>query len=226
MGDSQKSRQIASAYLTAKSYVLTMGFEDEIGWQESLCLEEVTEQDFMREAAWVILCSGMRERVIRRIFPSISSAFSDWESTEAILSRRDECQCSALQFFRHERKIAAIFQVVEYLASEGIAGVRRRLKDSGPAFLERFSFIGPATSLHLAKNLGLMVAKPDRHLVRIASNLGYGDIQKLCSDIARITLDSVPVVDLVLWRYATLEPDYLSLFITRDDHSELHTSTS
>ena len=38
-----------------------------------------TESDLLREAAWVILCSGFREAVIRRMFDFISLCFCDWE---------------------------------------------------------------------------------------------------------------------------------------------------
>lgn len=60
------------------------------------------------------------------------------------------------------------------------------------------------------KNLGIQVAKPDRHLVRIAQNYGFNDVQKFCSSISEKTNDPVSVVDLVLWRYATLDREYLS----------------
>jgi len=71
-----------------------------------------------------------------------------------------------------------------------------------------FDYIGPVTCFHLAKNLGVDVVKHDRHLVRYASYMGFRDATELCEMISRITGDRVAVVDLVLWRFATLMPAY------------------
>lgn len=70
--------------------------------------------------------------------------------------------------------------------------------------LDELPWIGPITKYHLAKNLGFQVAKPDRHLVRIAKHFGYRDVQVMCAEIGNSTGDSIPVVDLILWRYANL----------------------
>jgi len=67
----------------------------------------------------------------------------------------------------------------------------------------------------LAKNLGFRVAKPDRHLRRIAGTLGFPSVDALCDSIAAHVGDSQAVVDLVFWRYATLFSDYLQR-LTRD----------
>jgi hypothetical protein len=66
--------------------------------------------------------------------------------------------------------------------------------------------------MHLAKNLGLPVAKPDRHLVRIAGAAGYPNVDALCKDISEITQHPPSVVDVVLWRFATIQPSYLDSF--------------
>ena len=84
--------------------------------------------------------------------------------------------------------------------------------------LQTFSYIGPVTAYHLAKNIGLAVAKPDRHLKRIASLFGYHDVQILCSEISKITGDSIPIVDIVFWRFATIEKDYLNVLFNVDSN--------
>ena len=61
----------------------------------------------------------------------------------------------------------------------------------------------------MAKNIGIQVAKPDRHLVRMAKAAGYSDVQLFCRTISQLSGDSIPVVDIVLWRFATIEKDYL-----------------
>ena len=67
-----------------------------------------------------------------------------------------------------------------------------------------FLSFGPITSVHLSKNIGLPLAKPDRHLVRLANDFGYESAEELCEQISSLVGDSVAVVDVVLWRYATI----------------------
>ncbi len=82
----------------------------------------------------------------------------------------------------------------------------------GVDFLKTLDFIGPITCYHLAKNIGLDVVKPDRHLVRITEATKFANPHDLCSLIAEMTGDKITVVDLVLWRYATLNDQYVSIF--------------
>jgi hypothetical protein len=60
---------------------------------------------------------------------------------------------------------------------------------------------GPVTVWQLAKNLGFDVPKPDRHLVRIAEQLGFSSPSQLCGAIADVSGEAVKVIDLVIWRY-------------------------
>lgn len=84
----------------------------------------------------------------------------------------------------------------------GFAQVKANIIADPIKELQIFSFIGPITSWHLAKNLGLQIAKPDRHLIKFASRVGYGeDVQGLCTNIANVSGEPVNVVDLILWRY-------------------------
>jgi hypothetical protein len=200
---------VAGAYLHARSYVIKAGFAAEIDWQESLCLARVTEAEFLRESAWTVLCCGMREAVVRRCFPAFSAAFHNWTSATAITESSETCQRNALAVFRHPGKIESVLQIADYARTVGITFILEQLTQHGPAFLERFPYIGPVTSRHLAKNLGMDVAKPDRHMVRIAEALGYISVDTLCLDIARVTEHPVSVVDLVFWRYATLDESYV-----------------
>ena len=72
--------------------------------------------------------------------------------------------------------------------------------------------MGPVTACHLAKNLGLDVVKPDRHLLRIAAVTGYQSPYEMCCDIAKVTSDKLSVIDLVIWRFATIQRQYLDHF--------------
>lgn len=197
------------SYLTARECVVAAGYAEEIDWQDHLCLDAISESDFLRESAWVILSAGMRETVIRRCFEAISNAFLSWRSADDIVRCRRTCVRGALRVFGHQAKIEAIGEVATVVATEGFAAVVDRMRTEGVDELERLPFIGPVTRFHLAKNLGLDVVKPDRHLVRMAHAAGFSSPESMCRVIADATGDRLATVDVVLWRYATLEPDYL-----------------
>jgi hypothetical protein len=78
--------------------------------------------------------------------------------------------------------------------------------------------MGPATSHHLAKNIGLDVVKADRHLLRIAEKAGYNCPDELCETISEYVGDKKSVVDVVIWRFAATQSNYLDFFVTRDQH--------
>jgi hypothetical protein len=192
--------------------VIEHGFASEIDWQDSLSIEDITETDFLREGAWVILSSGMRESVIRSKFPAFSEAFYHWDSAMLILSNRARCRKNALSVFRHTRKIEAVISMAEQVGQSGFEFVLNRLRDDDVAYLQTFSYLGPATSYHLAKNIGLDVVKPDRHLVRVTKASGFKTPSDLCQTIADAVGEKLAVVDLVIWRFATLKRDYVSHF--------------
>jgi len=73
-------------------------------------------------------------------------------------------------------------------------------------YLKSLPWIGDITKYHLARNLGLDVAKPDRHLMRLAKIFKYDDVQKMCQDVAERSKDRIGTVDVVLWRYCNLVP--------------------
>jgi len=179
----------------------------------------VIESDFLREAAWVVLNSGMRESVVRTRFPLISASFRWWRSAAEIARHARECIEEALACFRHESKIRAIASIAKIIARDGIVTWRDRMaSDDVMVQLQALPFIGPTTAYHLAKNLGLNVAKPDRHLTRIATAAGYVSPAELCTVLSRMTMDDIAVVDTILWRCATLGSGYQSLFMTTAEH--------
>jgi len=200
------------AFLTAHEMVVAAGFAAEIDWQEGQCLDVVSESEFLREAAWVILSAGMRETVVRNRFGKVTAAFLKWESAEAIVRRRDQCIRRALAAFGHPGKISAIGEVAVFVAEQGFDIWRDRLRFDGLNELQQLPFIGPITRYHLAKNLGLDVVKPDRHLVRMARAAGFDEPEAMCRVIAEVTGDRLGTVDVVLWRFATLERGYLKWF--------------
>ncbi len=204
--------KLACAYTVAKRHVLHAGFHDEIEWQAKRDLSDVSEESFLREAAWVIFSSGMRESVIRRHFADIGEAYFKFRSASLIESNRKRCRLRALECFNHRGKVNAVLDVARHVADVGFTQVVDRLKREPIEYLSQFSYLGPATARHLAKNLGMKIAKPDRHLQRVSSLFGYTSPDQMCSAIASIVREDVSVIDLVIWRFATLDKNYLDFF--------------
>ena len=212
------ARDLVDVYLSIKDTVIERGFAWEIDWLTESDFNRVSESDFLRESAWVVLTTGFRESVVRSVFGSLSSAFLDWRSAAVIQANSAQCRRAALRVFRNERKIDAMLAISSVVALDGFERVRFLINERTIDYLQTLPYIGSVTAFHLAKNLGLPVAKPDRHLTRIAHAAGFGSPQDLCECISERVGDPVHVVDLVLWRYATLVSGYLASFSPRQSH--------
>jgi len=202
---------LVSCYLRAKSSLVALGYAPEIDHQDSICFEKLCESDFLREAAWVVLSSGMREAVVRAKFGDISAAFFNWRSSHRIAANRRSCLLRALKVFHHEKKIAAIWQIATMVSKFGIDTIKKDILEDGLDYIGTLPFMGPVTSYHLAKNIGFAVVKPDRHLMRISKIAGFSSPLEMCRNIEKEVGDKLTVIDTVLWRYATLFR-YESLF--------------
>lgn len=199
-------------YLELKDCVLRSEFATEVDWQEELVLDDATETDFLREAAWVILTSGFRESVVRRHFAAVSRAFLFWRCAADIACQYDRCRRDAMAVFSNARKIDAIARIADYVAHHGFTAVKARIEEQDVRFLGELPYIGSVTAYHLAKNLGIDVVKPDRHLVRMARTAGYETPESMCRAVAAVVGDRLATIDTVLWRYATLDRDYALRF--------------
>ena len=165
--------ELVDLYLGAKQVVIESGFGPEVDWQETRHLEKLSESEFLQECAWVVTCSGMKEAVVRKLFPRISVAFKLWKSADTIVRHKEVCRTKGLSIFGHGGKIAAILANCEKVANSGFDNILEGIREGGPEYLMTFDFIGPVTCYHLAKNIGLQVVKPDRHLVRISRATGF-----------------------------------------------------
>src|ERR1700733_11428396 len=115
MVDMMTESRARELYKTAKQLVIDEGYLGELDWQDSLAFSSFTESDLLREAAWVILCSGFRESVVRRHFDFISLCFCDWESADVICRYAGHCRATALTRFANERKIQAIITTANHI---------------------------------------------------------------------------------------------------------------
>ena len=208
--DERRAAALARAYLDAKSVVLQSDYAADVVANRSV--QKIAEPDFLRELAWVVLSAGMAERVVRLKFDAISKAFLYWSSAAEISIREEICVASALQHFAHKGKIAAIAAAATLVAKTSFEVLLEEVMVNPVLELQRFSYIGPVTAFHLAKNLGVRIAKPDRHLTRLCKVAGFVQVGELCNCIASFLGDDVSKVDTVLWRFATLDRSYLDRF--------------
>lgn len=197
------THELVRSYLAAKRVVVESGFADEVAWQETAARAALTPTDFLREAAWVVLSAGMSESVIRGVFERLAQALHAFDVT-ALLADGRAARAAALALFGHERKVDAILQIAVTADRMGEDSLRAALERDPQSFLCSLPYVGVITWRHLAKNLGISVAKPDRHLARIAQATGRPSVDELCEEIEAWLGEPVPVVDVVLWRWSVL----------------------
>ncbi len=183
----QRTSDAIAFYGKAKTFVLSSGFGREVDWQRSVRFTDCTEERFFWEYVWVVLSAGMKNQIARKIHERFKRNFPDFTIIGHIGKRK-----AIQQIWREYPQHFARLQLHRTVLSEVLE------------ILDALPWIGPITKYHLAKNLGFQVAKPDRHLLRITKHFDYPDVQAMCTEIGNSTGDSIPVVDLILWRYANL----------------------
>jgi hypothetical protein len=185
----------AHGYLRAKERLINAGFDDEITWAEGLADVEPSDPYVLRETAWVIVNSGFRYAVARKLWPPLSVAFRDWNPWAI----NETCRSKALAVLNHQGKIGAILTIAGLVRDGGARAIVEDAKD--PPKLCRLPWIGKITCWHLAKVLGVDCVKPDVHLQRAAAASGHDSPIALCTDIKMATGERLTVIDSVLWRY-------------------------
>jgi len=168
-------------YQDIKDQVIQAGFADEIKWASEVKPCD-NSTDFAMEAIWVICNSGMKYKIASQIYASILTAISTTTPIETV--------------FNHKGKVKAIKFILS--GRDSIFQTFLEAKDK-ISYLETLPYIGKITKYHLARNLGLDVCKPDRHISRIAQYYKTTPIE-LCGKLSQETGDRIGVVDIVLWR--------------------------
>lgn len=166
------------------------GYAEEIKWAENLKYCSNAD-DFFGEYMWVVLSSGIKNQIARLIETRIRDA---WEKGEPTSSA-----------FGHKGKVKAIDEVSNHRVYYFQQWQQAQDKFE---YLATLPWVGHITKFHLAKNLGMDIAKPDRHLVRIAQEYVADNYEmscfELCRRISSITGLRVATVDLIIWREANL----------------------
>lgn len=140
---------------------------------------------FAEEAVYVVCNSGMKVTVAEPIYRRCMAALRAGENVSCV--------------FGHPGKAPAIDYI--WQERERLYGEYREHREAIDqlAFLETLPWIGTVTRYHLGKNLGLDVAKADRHLERLARR-DLTTTAELCSKLARETGYRAATIDSILWR--------------------------
>jgi len=186
----EKTTRMATYYNKIKMMIIDQGYENEIMWVNNIP-NPVDKDLFFKEYSWVVINSGMKNKVAEKIYKNF------WNNNTPDFST-----------INHPNKNKSMKEVYTRLDFYFLHFMKSKNK---LMFLKSLPHIGDITKYHLARNLGLNYAKPDRHLVRISSLFTYPNIQEFCKKLSNLTGDPIGIVDLVLWRFATLYPNYLEL---------------
>jgi hypothetical protein len=122
------------------------GYAEDVAWSEGL-REPRDADEFAAAAVYVIVNSGMQYGVAQTIFARCWAALHRTGTVRRV--------------FRHPGKAKAIGQI--WRNREQLFAAYRAAADK-LEFCQSLPWIGPTTSRHLAKDLGVDVAKPDVHL--------------------------------------------------------------
>jgi hypothetical protein len=190
-----EDRKLLHGYLDAKTFVIGAGFAADIDWAEDLGLRRahLTPQLVLSEAAWVVVNSGFRFEVVKKIWPGLRIAFAEFIPEQVTAA----CVPAASHHLNHLPKLKAIVDIAAEVRCD-CPGIIADADD--PPKLQRLPFIGKVTCYHLAKLLGADVVKPDVHLTRAAAAAGR-DPKSLCEMLGSLVGDRATTVDSVLWRW-------------------------
>lgn len=171
-------------YLKWKCAVISAGYKSEIDTVKNRHFNNQTSHHFKIQYIYTVLNAGIKNQVAENIFEKYLENGIEAINHEGKRKAIEELQNNYKEWFRKLKSKNTIEEKLDYL--------------------ESLSWIGKVTKYHLARNLGIDVAKPDRHLKRVSKKYGFDDVQEFCEEISNMTGDRVGVVDVVVWRYCNL----------------------
>lgn len=166
--------------------VRARGYGPAIEWTESLSPPDDPD-DFAEQTIYVICNSGMANTVATVIYDRCMNALRNGDSVTEV--------------FRHPGKSLAIDEIWRERGRHYAEYLRA---DDKVAALRALPWIGDITALHLAKNFGADVAKPDVHMERLA-RAEATTTEELCSRLSTETGYRAATVDTILWRACALK---------------------
>jgi|SRR5579862_5713342 len=137
-----------------------LGRASSTAWQVARNPKKVDESEFLREAAWVVYCSGFRECQQCASTLTICPVFFDWGSAKEIVAEKDVCVNAAMPAIANQRKQPAVVTIAHRVVEKSFTTFKRAFLQDPLCIFATLPFLGPITSVHLAKNLGFDFAKP------------------------------------------------------------------
>ena len=162
------------------------GYGPTIDWTESLLPPESADA-FAEQTIYVICNSGMANTVASVIFSRCMAALHSGIPVTEVF--RHPGKSRAIDAIWSEREL----HYTAYVAASDKVEVLRQLP-----------WIGDVTALHLAKNFGADVAKPDVHMERLARTEGT-TTEALCARLAAESGYRAATIDTILWRACALK---------------------
>lgn len=176
---------ILAYYQRCKKRVIDSGYQHEIDAVEKRHFSDCTAKKFLSQFAYVVLNTGMKNQVAEKMFKRLCE-----EGVKTVNHKQKQLAIIFVQ-----NKYEELFQELQ----------QQNTDEKKIAFLETLPFIGQITKYHLARNLGIDCAKPDRHLVRLAYHFDFqGDVHAMCKFIHDKTGERIGTIDVILWRNANL----------------------
>ncbi len=171
-------------------------------------VEQVGHVDFIAEYAFVVSVSGFRASVVEERFPRLAKALHGFDPEQIVRMPYQQIRdLYERHMLRNGAKAEAFARGIRALADfETIQKLKAMLAKGHVDCLKSLPWIGDVTKYHLARNLGVDVAKPDVHLTRLAKKFGYDDVGRMCADLAAEFDERVAAVDGILWEYARSGP--------------------
>jgi len=206
---------IDKLFIKAEAFVRE-NYPEDLEWSKHQVsvepLEEIDKAIFLREYAYVVYCSGFKQSTVEKHWPDLYKTYHEFNP--ALISQsKEQTRERALKYIGNKRKVESVLNTAEQLKDMtwgNWINYKQQIKDSVPGFdiLEELPFIGPKTKFHLARNMGFNVAKPDRHLERIAAayKMTTASMCKYLSEkseeLTGIHYD-VHTIDSIFWRAAS-----------------------
>lgn len=180
------NEQIMPFYHKARDFIIKAGYLWEIEAVENRYFKGMDTINFLDAYIFCVFNVGMKNQIAQKMYDKFYDSGCD------------------INTIGHPNKKKAIGEALDK-SGRWFAGLLNCNTDMERVeYLDTLPMIGEITKFHLARNLGMDVAKPDRHLVRLMEKFEFKDVQEMCTYISRRTGDRVGVVDVVLWRNANL----------------------
>ena len=202
-------RELVNLYHECLKEVLNRGWGSEIDWSRSRRLDAVDRREFFEQYAFCVFASFFRWSVVQNKWPHLTKAFKDWDY-EKICQHKQEVEEHALKIFGNKKKVGAIIKCAESISMAGWdefkALLLRENLTNQLNLLDELPGIGKAARYQLAGAIGIDCAKPDRYMLRLASQCGYQPteegVQRFAERVGKLVGERVKVVDYIFWRFS------------------------